>query len=189
MRTVIGGVGYRYLRDHSLGISMADDLESFARPPALLVEDLSYGPGAVGQWFLDEARMAPITRAIFVSAVGREDGRPAGTVRAYRWDRHLPSAELIQSAVTEAVTGIILLDNTLVVTEWMHALPPEVIVIEVEPLEHAFGDGLSVPMTEAYEEAKRLALMLAGDVAASRRLPVHPLGGGWVAPSVERVSP
>ena len=39
-RTVIGGVGYRNLRDHSLGIMLSDELEAEARPPDLLVEDL-----------------------------------------------------------------------------------------------------------------------------------------------------
>ena len=40
MRAVIGGVGYRNLRDHSLGIVMSDELEALAEPPHLLVEDL-----------------------------------------------------------------------------------------------------------------------------------------------------
>ena len=106
-RTVIGGVGYRNLRDHSLGIVMSDELEPYARPPELLIEDLCYGPVAVGQWLLDEALVAPITRAVFVTAVAREDGRPPGTISAYRWDRVLPSDEEIQRAVTDAVTGVI----------------------------------------------------------------------------------
>ena len=140
MRTVIGGVGYRNLRDHSLGIMMSDELEAQAEPPGLLVEDLSYGPVAIGQWLLDEAREAPITRAVFVSAVARDDGRPPGTICAYRWDRVLPPTDEIQRCVTDAVTGVILLDNTLIVTAWMGALPDEAIILEVEPLEHAFGD-------------------------------------------------
>jgi hypothetical protein len=174
---VIGGVGYRYLRDHSLGIVMSDELEAEARPPELLVEDLSYGPVAVGQWLLDEARTEPISRAIFVSAVAREDGRPPGTLSAYRWDRALPPETEIHRAVTEAVTGVILLDNTLIVTAWMGALPQEVLVVEVEPLLHAFGDDLSPPVAAAYEEARSLVLTLAHDVTAGASLPRCPLGG------------
>jgi|GEM_PF-2861629 len=132
-RTVIGGGRYRSLRDHSLGIVMSDELEPHARPPALLIEDLCYGPAAVGQWLLDEALVAPITRAVFVTAIAREDGCAPGTISAYRSDRVLPSEELIQQAVVDAVTGVILLDNTLIVTEWMKALPAETIVVEVEP--------------------------------------------------------
>ena len=180
-RTVIGGVGYRNLRDHSVGIAMSDELEPYADPPRLLVEDLSYGPVAVGQWFLDEAITAPLTRAVFVSAIGREDGRPPGTICVYRWDRALPPEEEIQRAVVDAVTGVILLDNTLIVTEWMKALPAETIVVEVEPLEHAFGDEMSPAVAAAYVEAKRLVMLFATDPVAAQALPVLPLGGWWSA--------
>lgn len=188
MRTVIGGVGYRNLRDHSLGIALSDELEPLARPPALLVEDLCYGPVAVAQWLLDEARAAPVTRLVLVAAVAREDGRPPGTVSAYRWDRVLPSAEEIQRAVVDAVTGVILLDNTLVVTEWMGALPAETLVVEVEPLAHAFGDELSPPVAAAYPRARDLVLRLAADAALARTLPVAPLGGGrWATAAAPAV--
>jgi len=181
MRAVIGGVGYRNLRDHSLGIVMSDELEALADPPTLLVEDLCYGPVAVAQWFLDEARDEPITRAVFITAIGREDGRAPGTISAYRWDHALPPAEEIQRCVVDAVTGVILLDNTLIVVEWMGALPEETIVIEVEPLEHAFGDEMSPAVAAAYTEVRRLALEYATDEAAGRALPILPLGGGWTA--------
>jgi Ni,Fe-hydrogenase maturation factor len=180
-RTVIGGVGYRNLRDHSFGIVMSDELEPQAQAPSLLIEDLCYGPVAVGQWLLDEAREAPITRAVFVTAVAREDGRPPGTISVYRWDHVLPSDEEIQRAVTEAVTGVILLDNTLVVTEWMKALPAETVVVEVEPLEHAFGDEMSPAVAAAYPRARELVMRLATDQELSRLLPVSPLGGRWAA--------
>lgn len=179
MRAVIGGVGYRNLRDHSLGITISDELEALARPPELMVEDLCYGPVAVGQWFLDEAREAPITRAVFVTAIAREDGRPAGTITAYRWDHVLPSDEDIQRCVVDAVTGVIRLDNTLIVVEWMGALPGETIVIEVEPLEHAFGDEMSPAVAGAYADVRQLALECATSEEAGLRLPVRPLGGGW----------
>ena len=177
-RTVIGGVGYRNLRDHSLGIVMSDELEALADPPALLVEDLCYGPVAVAQWFLDEAREAPITRAVFITAIAREDGRAPGTICAYRWDHALPSDEEIQRCVVDAVTGVILLDNTLIVVEWMKALPAETIVVEVEPLEHAFGDEMSPAVAQAYAEARSIALRVARDDEAALALPIRALGGG-----------
>ena len=179
MRTVIGGVGYRNLRDHSFGIVMSDELEPLADPPALLIEDLCYGPVAVGQWFLDEAIAAPITRAVFITAIARDDGRPPGTISAYRWDHVLPSDDEIQRAVTDAVTGVIFLDNTLIVTQWMGALPTETIVVEVQPIEHAFGDEMSPAVAAAYPEVKSLVMQLATDAAAARALPVAPFGGGW----------
>ncbi|GAC1479118.1 MAG: hypothetical protein NVS1B4_23430 [Gemmatimonadaceae bacterium] len=180
-RAVIGGVGYRNLRDHSLGIVMSDELEALAQPPALLVEDLCYGPVAVAQWFLAEAREAPITRAVFITAIGREDGRPPGTICAYRWDHALPAEDEIQRCVVDAVTGVIFLDNTLVVCEWMGALPRDTIVIEVEPLEHAFGDEMSPAVAAAYDEVRRIALACATDDDAASALAVRPRGGGWSA--------
>lgn len=182
-RTVIGGIGYRNLRDHSLGIVMSDELEPLADPPQLLVEDLCYGPVAVGQWFLDEAMVAPITRAVFVTAIAREDGRPPGTIAPYRWNRSLPSDEEIHRAVTEAVTGVILLDNTLVVTAWMGALPAETIVVEVEPQVEAFGDEMTPAVAAAYVEAKRLVMHYAMDARAAHALPLMPFGGGWSPPA------
>ena len=185
MRTVIGGVGYRNLRDHSLGIVMSDELEAIATPPSLLVEDLCYGPVAVAQWFLDEAREDPITRAVFITAIAREDGRAPGTISAYRWDHSLPGDDEIQRCVVDAVTGVILLDKTLIVVEWMKALPSETIVIEVEPLEHSFGDEMSDAVAGAYADVRRMALHLATDKAAGHALPVRALGGG-VAPIAPR---
>ncbi|MDQ6634183.1 MAG: hypothetical protein M3Z10_05425 [Gemmatimonadota bacterium] len=187
MRTVIGGVGYRNLRDHSLGIVMSDELEPLARPPELLVEDLCYGPVAVAQWFLDEAREAPITRAVFITAIGREDGRPPGTISVYRWDHSLPGADEIQRCIVDAVTGVILLDNTLTVCQWMGALPQETIVIEVEPLEHAFGDEMSPAVVEAHAEVRRLALHYATDQAAGQSLVECAFGGGWAPVAAQQV--
>ncbi len=187
-RVVIGGVGYRNLRDHSLGIVMSDELEALARPPSLMVEDLCYGPVAVAQWFLDEARTYPFTRAIFITAIEREQ-RPPGTISAYRWNHELPSADLIQRCVVDAVTGVILLDNTLVVIEWMGALPEETIVIEVEPLEHAFGDEMSPAVADAYAQVRELALYFATDEQACRALPVSPLGGDWPSLPISAVAP
>ena len=82
--------------------------------------------------------------------------------------------------MTDAVTGVIFLDNTLVVTAWMGALPEETIVIEVEPEVHAFGDEMSPAVAAAYIDAKRLVMHYATDVAAGRALPEMPFGGGWM---------
>ncbi|MGQ0764311.1 MAG: hypothetical protein ACT4OZ_01425 [Gemmatimonadota bacterium] len=178
MRSVIGGVGYRFLRDHSFGVDIADELASRARPPLLLVEDLSYGPVAVAQWFQEESEREPIDRAVMIGAVER--GRQPGALSIYRWDRQLPEPTRIQECIVEAVTGIILLDNTLIVCEWMKALPPETIVIEVEPLEHLHGHGFSQRIAVAARAAKEIAVDLAlssESEGLSAKLPTRPLGG------------
>ena len=84
----------------------------------------------------------------------------------------------------DAVTGVIFLDNTLIVTEWMKALPSETIVVEVEPLEHAFGDTMSPAVAAAYPVVRDLVMRLATDVVFGRSFPVAPLGGARVPGAV-----
>ena len=176
MRALVAGVGYRNLRDHSVGGAVADRLADRIWPGDVVVEDLSYNPIAVVQRLQDEPPDRPFDRVVFVGSVERP-GRAAGTLTAYRWDGVLPGADEIQRAVTEAVTGVIALDNTLVVARHFEALPDDVVVIEVEPAEHEFGDAFSAAVAEACEAACELAVALATGEDVAARLPRAPLGG------------
>ncbi len=173
---IVAGIGYRNLRDHSVGVMVTDLLESRRWPEGVVVEDLSYGPIAVVQRLEDDPPERRPDRAVFVAAAVRGDRRP-GTVTAYRWDAVLPSLELIQGAVCEAVTGVIALDNTLVVAQHFGALPEEVVVVEVEPDNHEAGETLGGVVGEAFEPLCALVTRLALDHSAAGRLPVGPLGG------------
>ena len=103
MRVIVAGIGYRNLRDHSVGIAVTDRLLERAWPGDVVVEDLSYNPIAVIQRLEDEPPEQRFTRAVVVGAVERGNRAP-GSVIAYQWDGILPSDEEIQRAVTEAVT-------------------------------------------------------------------------------------
>src|SRR5262245_38429260 len=175
MRVIVAGVGYRNLRDHSAGVEVADRLAGRAWPAEVVVEDLSYNPIAVGQRLEDEPADRRFERAIVVGAVER--GREPGTVTAYRWDGVLPGDGEIHRAVTEAVTGVIALDNTLIVTRHFGALPDDVIVVEVEPAEHEFGDTLGDAVADAFDGLYALVAELAIEPTAAARLPRAPLGG------------
>jgi hydrogenase maturation protease len=142
MRVLVGGVGYRYLRDGALGPYISDVLKARARN-GIEVEDLGYHPVGFTQNLQDRPAY---DRIVFVAAVER--GREPGTVKAYRWDHVLPDKEEIQSRVSEAVTGMISLDNLLIVTEAFGAMPEDVRVVEVEPADEGWGDGFS-PVIEA----------------------------------------
>jgi hydrogenase maturation protease len=181
VRVIVAGVGYRNLRDHSVGVAVADRLLRRAWRGDVVVEDLSYNPIAVVQRLEDEPSDLRFTRAVVVGAVERGN-RPPGAVTAYRWDGVLPSDEEIQRAVTEAVTGVIALDNTLVVTRHFGGLPDEVAVIEVEPGVQEFGEEFSEPVAAAVDRVCELAATLATDAGAAARLPRSPLGGGLAAP-------
>jgi hydrogenase maturation protease len=104
-RVLIGGVGYRFLRDGSVGPWVADTLAAEERD-GVEVEDVSYHPVGFSQNLQDRA---PYERVVLVGAVDR--GRPPGTVTAYRWDGRLPPRDEIQERVSEAVTGVISLET------------------------------------------------------------------------------
>src|SRR5262249_59270367 len=157
MRTLIGGVGYSCLRDGSAGPLIVTDLARETWPDGVVVEDLSYGPIAVMQR-LQEAD-PPFDRVVLGAAVRR--GRAPGRVTVYRWDRRLPDAEEIQARVAEAVTGVISLDNLLVVTGFFNALPPDVSVLEIEPEDEGWGEGLSAAVEAARQRVMETARALA----------------------------
>ena len=180
VRVIVASVGYRNLRDHSLGVAVTDRLERETWPGGVVVEDLSYNPIAVVQRLEDEPPDQRFQRAVVVAAVER-NGRAPGTIAAYRWDGVLPVEEEIHRAVTEAVTGVIALDNTLVVTRHFGALPDEVIVVEVEPAVHEFGDTFSDVVTRRFETVCDLVRAYATSSEAVKRLPRAPLGGTLLA--------
>jgi hydrogenase maturation protease len=142
VRVLVGGVGYRFLRDESVGPWVADELAGRA-DGEIDVEDVSYHP--VGLVHNLQER-DPYDRLVLVGAVRR--GRPVGTIEAYRWSRKLPPREEIQERVSEAVTGVISLENVLIVGEALEALPTDVRVVEMEPGEERWGEGFS-PEVEA----------------------------------------
>ncbi|MHB8574508.1 MAG: hypothetical protein ACYDCQ_04165 [Dehalococcoidia bacterium] len=141
MRTLIAGVGYRNLRDLSFGPELVDALRQYEWPETLQIEDLSYGAIAVYQWF--EEQQTPFGRAVF--AAGAERDRAPGSLRRFTWRGSSEPEALVQDRVAEALTGVISLDNLLVICEWFGVLPGEVTVIELEPVseELAWGTGLS----------------------------------------------
>ena len=176
VRVIVAGIGYRNLRDHSVGAGVTDLLEREAWPEGLVVEDLSYNPIAVVQRLEDEVPDRRFERAVVVASAERNGAWP-GTVVAYRWDGVLPVDEEIHRAVTEAVTGIIAIDNTLVVARHFGALPENVVIVEVEPAVHEFGDTFSDVIARQFETVCTLVRTYATDATAAERLPRAPLGG------------
>ncbi len=177
MRILIGGIGYRNLRDHSVGGAVVDWLSARPWPADVTVEDVSYNPIALVQRLEDEPTDRRFDRSIFISSVARPGRRP-GTVTPYRWDRALPDPDAIQAAIAEGITGVISLDNTLVIGRYFGVLPNDVLVVEVEPEVHEFGDTFSPVVAKAFERVCRLVALLATDPAAAIRMPEAPLGGG-----------
>lgn len=168
--TLIGAVGYRYLRDHSAAFAVLEALEHVDLGPEVTIEDVSYNPIAVVQWLEGEARDR-FGRAILISAVQR-DGRAAGAVDVYRWDGSLPAADSIQDSVADAVTGVISLPNTVIIAGHFKALPNDVAIVEIQPDAHEFGTTLTAAVAAGVRVAIEAVRQLVIDPAALDRLPI-----------------
>jgi hydrogenase maturation protease len=158
MHVLIAGVGYTNLRDLSVGPFLVPRLREMDWPEGVEVDDWSFGPIAVVQRLQD--RPGYYDRIVFVSAAER--GREPGSVYRGKWEGHLPDPAEIQDRMGEAVTGVISLDNLLVITQHFGVLPSEVIVVEVEPLDTGWGPAFSPPVERALDEVvstvRRMAL-------------------------------
>jgi hydrogenase maturation protease len=144
MYVLIAGVGYSNMRDLSVGPALVLWLRGLEWPTGVEIDDLSFGPIAVVQRFQD--RPGWFDRVVFVAAVER--GRRPGQVYTYRWHGDRPDDDEVQRRVNEAVTGVISLDNLLIIAQYFEVLPRDVIVVEVEPEDAGWGPGFS-PSVEA----------------------------------------
>ncbi len=126
------------MSDLSVGPNLLPDLVATDWGPGIEVEDLSYGPIAVVQNFEDRP---PYDRMVFLSAVQRD--RVPGDFYRSEYNAKLPSDEEIQARIGEAVTGVISLENLLVIAQYFRVLAPEVIVVELEPIEYGCGEHCS----------------------------------------------
>lgn len=176
-RTFVGGVGYSHLRDYSVGPIVVERLERRARaegwPDDIEVGDLSYDPVKIVHWL--DAEDPPFDRLILVSAAAR--GREPGDVTAYRWDQTLPDSEQVQARVAEAVTGVIDVDNLLVVVAALGTPPADIYVVEVEPALEAMGDELTAAVARGARQAEEVAQRIAMTARSEDMAPTCPLGG------------
>ncbi len=146
MGTIVAGVGYRNLRDLSFGPLVVDRLRTFSWPPEVEIEDLSYGPISAVHRFQER----PAVRIVLIGATRRN--RVPGRLYRFR-PGPLPSAEEIQRRVGEALTGVISLDNLWMVCRAFGVLPDDVEILEVEPVDEGWGEGLTPDVAQAAERA------------------------------------
>ena len=160
-RVLIGGVGHPYLRDISVGPllvpTLANQFSVLGTEYPVDIHDLHFGPIHVVQWL--QEKPGCYSRVILISAANR--GREPGAVYAYRWGGELPGAGEIHERVCEAVTGIIGIDNLLIIGSYFGVWPEEVAVVEVEPCEEEFGAELSAPVRAAVPRIVELVRDLA----------------------------
>lgn len=148
-KTLVGGVGYHFMRDLSLGPILTERLAEMDWPDHIKVDgDFSYGPVAIVQRFKSEPDLCD--KIVLFAAIER--GRSPGSIEAYRWPGELPSDDEVQARVGEALTGVVDLDNLLVVGQQFEIWPDEVLVVEVEPADFNWGDGFSPIIADIVDE-------------------------------------
>ncbi len=148
---LVAGVGYHHLSDLSFGPKLVERLRDMTWPDEVWIEDFSYGPIAILHWF-EESPGKKFERAIFAGAVER--GREPGTLATYDWFfASPPDPDVVQERVSEALTGVINLENLLIIAQHFGALPPETSVVELEPVEREWGLELSPLCEERLEQA------------------------------------
>jgi len=147
----------------SLGCVLAAQLQGERWPAHVLIDDYSFGPIAVvHRW---QAMSEPFEKVVFFGAVER--GKAPGEITQYRWEQPTLTNAQIQDRVAEAVTGVISLDNLLIITSALRVLPPNTVVLEIEPGDLGWGDGFSDPVQRAIPRLRTLLALEAEDVAKS----------------------
>jgi len=153
-RVVIGVVGFSPLVEaFPLGPQLMRRLEAGPwRDVEAIVENMTWSPIHIVQRFQDGALAAD--RVVLVGAADLccEPGR----IACHHWQGGSLPPAVLQDRVYEAVTGIVSLDNTLVIGEHFGVWPAEVLTVELEMGPQAFGE---IVMAEAEGAADRAALL------------------------------
>jgi len=186
--TLVGGVGELFQGDLDLGRLAVERLSAQPLGPDVFVEELHYGAVAVAQ------RLAELNPTAMVLIGAVPSGQPPGTVRRRRVRQVTLEPDVVQQAVTNAVTGYVTIELVVAVATGFGILPRRTVVIEVEPGSVEPGEGLSAPgeagLAEAIgmvrDEVRRIPLlelsdMLAERIGGDRPADESPAGGTLVA--------
>jgi len=149
VKVLIAGVGHPNLKDLSFGQVLLPHLKKQNWTKNFDLENLSFGAIAVLQWFQDYP--GKYDRVVFVSAAERE-GRAPGTLDVSDWGFSPLDEVVVQECVAESVTGIISLDNLMMILQYFKALPPEVVVLDLEPVDAEIGFECSPEITARFDE-------------------------------------
>ena len=135
--TLVGIVGYSPVVDaYPLGPLLMQGLEARLTGSGVAVENMTWSPLHIVQRFQDEGAVRP-SRLVLVGAASVSE-RP-GRVRAFRWMGGTLPAQAVQERVYEAVTGIVDVENTLMIGTHFGVWPDETYTVEVEFPADTFG--------------------------------------------------
>lgn len=156
-KVLVSGIGYSNMSDLSFGRYLLDELEKLNWSENVRVEDLNFGPIMIYQWFEE----TPVKFDKLVLLHSAQRGRAPGTLEVFRWQDPQASDEEIQNCICEAVTGVLDMENLLIVCKHFGVLPEEVTIVEIEPQKTEFGTEFTPlvrsKMDEAIETVRKIA--------------------------------
>lgn len=142
-RVLVGLVGESpIVEEFPLGPFLARRLRAGPWPAGVQVEVEGMNWGALHVVQGLEGRRGEHARVVLVSCVQR--GGPPGRLRLALWGHETLPTLALQERIYEAVTGIVSLDNLLVIGEHFKVWPEEVLMVEVEAPQSLFGDIVTV---------------------------------------------
>ena len=137
LRTLIGIVGYTpVLSVFPLGPHLMSALAKGVADTDVTVENLTWGPIHIVQRF-QEADAERFARVVLVGA-GSTAPQP-GRVRAFRWTGGTMDEATLQERVYEGITGVVDIENTLVIGGHFDVWPDETYTVEADLPADAFG--------------------------------------------------
>ncbi len=137
MRALIGIVGYYgFVRGYPLGPELMQGLRAATWPEGVEIREMNWGPVAIVQDF--QASADPPERVILVGALDR--GLAHGSVTSRRWGGATLDVAAVQRRMFEAVTGVISLDNLLVIGTQFGIWPAHTFSVELQWPESGLGD-------------------------------------------------
>ena len=136
-RIVIGIVGYyQFIRGYPLGPELMERLRAGPWPEGVEIRELNWGPIAIVQDL--QASGVTYDRVVLVGAIDR--GLDHGTISMRRWAGGTLDPLAVQRRVFEAVTGVISLDNLLVIGAHFGIWPRELYTVEAQFGESSLSD-------------------------------------------------
>lgn len=172
-KTFIGTVGYHNLRNHSIGPAILPHLQKMQWPPSVETDELNWGPIAIVQKF----QSLPIAydRVILIAAIERP-GRKVGDITVFKWMGKLPDVEMIQRCVGDAVTGVISVENLLIIGEYFKVWTGQTFLVDMEPGPEEAGESFTAEMQQAIPELL-LTLHYLSDADSIESINFKPLYG------------
>ena len=142
----IGTVGYHNLRNHSIGPALLPQFQKMKWAEGVDIDELNWGPIAIVQKF--QSLPTPYNRVILIAAIERPE-RKVGDITVYKWMGKLPDEELIQRCVGDAVTGVISVENLLIIGEYFKIWKGETFLVDIEPGPEEAGEDFTEEMQQA----------------------------------------